>query len=238
MRIGDVLTAFINFIYPSSCLHCHISVGHGEGYFCKSCIAQFDLINPEERCPYCFSSDYDPQQRVCYPCFIEKPVFNRCAAAFDYQGPSASLILKMKYANQPYLAKGAGAYMALQFLKINWPLPDLIVPVPLTLVHQISRGYNQSLLLAESLGHILKCPVQQVLRRQWLDHSQAGMSKQQRLELEPDVFSIKKGVDIRDKIILLVDDVMTSGRTLNCCAEILHAGYPKDVYALSFCRAM
>ena len=202
-----------------------------------SCAAQLDLIDPQERCPYCFSADYDPKQRVCYPCYVEAPVFKRCAAAFDYQGPAASLVLKMKYANQPYLAKGAGAYLAIQHMNLHWPKPDLIVPVPLTLVHRISRGYNQSLLLAESLGNILKCPVQEVLCRRWLDYSQAGMSKAQRLKLEPDSFSLKKRIDIRDKVILLVDDVMTSGRTLNCCAETLYTGFPKAVYGLSLCKA-
>lgn len=238
MMLSQLFAAFVNFIYPSACLHCTIPIGHGEGYFCQNCIAQFELINPEERCPYCFSADYDPKQRVCYPCFMEAPVFKRSAAAFDYHGPAAALVQKMKYANQPYLAKGVGAYMAVQMLKLEWPMPDLIVPVPLTLVHRISRGYNQSLLLAESLGSILKCPVQEVLRRRWLDHSQAGMSRKQRLGLEPDAFSLRKGIDIRDKVILLIDDVMTTGQTLNCCAEILYEGYPTAVYALTFCRSM
>ncbi len=46
----------------------------------------------------------------------------------------------MKYSNQPYLAKGAGAYLAVQLMNLEWPMPDVIVPVPLTLVHCISRG--------------------------------------------------------------------------------------------------
>lgn len=237
VRVKNIFGAFLNFIYPASCLHCAILTS-GEGYFCESCLAQLELIHPEERCPYCFSADYDPKQRVCYPCFIEKPVLKRCAAAFDYQGPAATLVLKLKYANQPYLAKGAGAYLAVQLMNLEWPLPDLIVPIPLTLVHQFSRGYNQSLLLAESLGIFLKCPVQQVLRRRWLDHSQAGMTKQQRLELKADAFSLRRGVDIRDKVLLLVDDVMTTGQTLNRCTEVLYQGFPKAVYALTLCRAM
>ncbi len=231
-------SAFINFIYPSFCLHCGKRISSHEHHFCKTCILQLELIDPKERCPYCFSSDYDPEKRVCYPCFMEKPSFKRCAAAFDYQGPAASLVLKMKYANQPWLAKGTGAYMAVQWIRLEWPMPDFIVPVPLTLVHTISRGYNQSLLLAQSMSHIIKCPILPILRRRLLDYSQAGMTKNQRLKLAENAFSLKKHVDIRDKVILLIDDVMTSGKTMNCCAETLYTGFPKAVYGLTLCRAI
>lgn len=237
-RLEKVFAAFVHFVYPSTCLHCTLPHPHGQGHFCMSCMAQLELIDPQERCPYCFSGDYDPERRICYPCFMEAPPLKKCAAAFDYQGPAATLVSKMKYANMPYLAKGAGAYLAVQLMNLGWPLPDVIVPVPLTLVHRISRGFNQSLLLAESLGKIVNRPVQQVLRRRLLDHSQAGMTKQQRLRLDASAFSLKKRADIRDKVVLLVDDVMTTGRTMNCCAEVLYSGFPKAVYGLSLCRAM
>lgn len=236
--LKQVFAAFTDFVYPSSCLHCTAPMSYGEGHLCRVCVAQLELINPKERCPYCFSADYDPKQRVCYPCFLEAPILKRCAATFDYHGPAATLVLKMKYANQPYLAKGAGAYLAVQLMGLDWPMPDVIVPVPLTLAHRISRGYNQSLLLAESLGNILQCPVQQVLSRRWLDYSQAGMTKKQRLRLDADSFTLKKRIVIRDKVVLLIDDVMTTGQTMNCCAEALYSGFPQAVYGLSLCRAM
>jgi ComF family protein len=229
--------AFLQFVYPSFCLHCADPTRHGAGIFCLSCTSQLELINPLERCPYCFSADFDAERRICYPCFMEAPSFKRSAAVFDYQGPAATLVLKMKYAHQSYLADGAGAYLAMQFMQLDWPMPDLIVPVPLTLVHRISRGYNQSLLLAESLGKIINRPVQQILRRRSLDYSQAGMSKEQRLKLGSEAFSIKKHSDIRDKVILLVDDVMTTGQTMDCCAKVLYQGLPQAVYVISLCRA-
>lgn len=232
-----LLAPFINFVYPPSCLHCATSI-YEEGSFCKACGMQLELISPEERCPYCFSNDYDPNRRICYPCFLEKPILKRSAAAFDYHGPAATLVLKMKYSNQPFLARGAGAYLAVQFLNLAWPLPDLIVPVPLTLVHRISRGYNQSLLLAQSLGSILQCPVQEVLDRRWLDYSQAGMSKNQRLRLDRSSFLLRKKIDLRDKVVLLIDDVMTTGRTMNCCADILYEGFPTAVYGLTLCKSL
>ncbi|QLH36777.1 MAG: hypothetical protein HWD61_12055 [Parachlamydiaceae bacterium] len=99
--------------------------------------------------------------------------FQKCGAVFDYQGPAATIVLKMKNANQPYLAKGAGAYLAFQLMHMGWPLPDTLVPVPLTLAHQISRGYNQSLLLANQVGKILQRPVQNILKRKLEIHPQS-----------------------------------------------------------------
>lgn len=232
----NFLKAFSDFVYPSFCLHCNEATDSSKGHFCPTCAAQLELINPKERCPYCFSNDYDPEKRVCYPCFIEKPVLKRTAAAFDYIGPAATLVTKMKYANQPYLAKGAGAFLAVQFFNLEWPEPDFIVPVPLTLSHQISRGYNQSLLLSESLGFILKKPIDDLLRRNVLDISQAGLNQKQRIKLDSSSFKLKKGTDIQDKVILLIDDVYTTGRTMNACAKTLYEGFPTAIYGLSLCR--
>lgn len=236
--LKQILGAFVNFVYPSFCLHCRQETSYKAGPFCDTCTEHLALIKAEERCPYCFSQDYDSEKCVCYPCYIEKPTLKRTAAAFDYIGPAASLVTQMKYANQPYLAKGCGGYLALQLLNLKWPMPDVIVPVPLTLSHKLSRGYNQSFLLAKSLGSILNKPVKEILRRQMLDVSQAGMSRNKRKQLTSNSFSMKQNVNIQDLVVLLIDDVYTTGKTMNCCAEILYQGYPKDIYGLSLCRAI
>lgn len=232
-----VFSAFTNFVYPNQCLHCSV-LKTESAIFCSSCTAQLEMINPKERCPSCFSADFDSVSLVCYTCFVDPPLLKKQAATFDYLGPAASLVTHLKYSNQPYLAKGAGAYMAIQWMNLGWPLPDLIVPVPLTLTHFISRGYNQSLLLAEAIGSILQCPVKKILKRRLWDYSQAGMSKKIRQELDMEAFKCKNSVDISDKIILLVDDVMTTGLTLKRCAEVLYEGYPSAVYGLTFCKTI
>lgn len=238
LTLKKLLSTFISFVYPPTCIHCRKMTAYDAGSFCPSCIEQLEIVQIEDRCPYCFSSDYDNEKRICYPCFVEKPVLKKVAAAFDYIGPAASLVTKMKYANQPYLAKGAGAYMAIQFLELKWPEPDYIIPVPLIFSHQLTRGYNQSLLLAQSLGKILQKPVKDVLGRRLLDVSQAGMNRKQRVKLTSQSFYLKKALDLQDKTILLIDDVYTTGRTLNCCAEVLYEAFPTNVYGLTLCRAI
>lgn len=127
--------------------------------------------------------------------------------------------------------------MAYQFLQLEWPKPDLIVPIPLTFTHQLSRGYNQSLLLAEELGKILDIPVKSILKRKFGDYSQAGLSFKQRVALAENTFSLKDKNSIQDLTILLIDDVVTTGTTLKLAAEALQEGFPSHIYGMTLCKA-
>ena len=235
--IRQLLKAFADLIFPPLCLHCRASLPVENKIFCSLCFDLMPLIDCTERCPSCFSGAFDPLTHFCAECARHPPLFDRIGAAFDYVGPAATLVKKMKYGNQPYLSKGGGAFLAAQWMRLEWPLPDFIVPVPLSWIHWAERGYNQSLLLSTSLGEILKIPVADILIRKSGDYSQAGLNRQQRIEYIGNTFQLKRGVDLRDKTILLVDDVMTTGSTLRKCAEALLEGGPAKLYSLVLCRA-
>lgn len=165
------------------------------------------------------------------------PVMDHVSAAFEYVGPAASMIKALKYGGRVYLAKGAAAYLAAQFLRMEWPFPDLVVPVPIAFNHWMHRGYNQSLLLAQELALLLQCPVKESLTRKSGDFSQAGLSSEQRRRLKGDRIGLKRGADLRGKVILLIDDVMTTGSTMRKCAEVLAEEQPSRIYGLVLCRA-
>ena len=126
--------------------------------------------------------------------------------------------------------------MAVQFLSLDWPIPDFVIPMPMSRLRKIERGYNQSELLAESLAQLIHRPICKGLKRKSGDFSQAGLDHSQRLNLKNDSFFVKNGEQLYDKIVLLVDDVMTTGSSLNCCAEALIPAFPQEIYALTFCR--
>lgn len=230
--------ALLYLVFPPICLHCGDPIEEKSLIFCCDCLGRLEPIDPLERCPYCFSADFYLEKKVCPECFRCTPLLNRIAAAFDYIGPAADLVKEMKYGNRPYLAKGAAAYMAAQFYRLDWPTPDYIIPVPLPLTRWIQRGYNQSHLLAESLSKFLNRPLLNGLHRICGDFSQAGLSREQRMALSPSSFRFTKKVNLEDKCLLLVDDVMTTGSTLRCCAEILLEECPKSIYGLTVCRAI
>jgi ComF family protein len=117
-------------------------------------------------------------------------------------------------------------------------MPDCIVPMPVSRLRMWERGYNQSLLIAQALSEILEIPVRDVLRRRSGDYSQAGLNHYQRLQMQDSAVYLKKGVKLHDQCVLLVDDVMTTGRSLQCSAKALFEGCPGQIFAITVCRAL
>lgn len=238
MQKHSLFKAFSNLIYPPICQHCERPVVDDQHLFCFDCLILLEMIDISERCPYCFSSDYHPKKQVCSHCSKQHPVFHRLAAVFEYIGPASTLVKKLKYGNMPRLSQGAGAYLAAQFLQLEWPLPDVIIPVPISFTRWIERGYNQSYLLAAAVSEVINRPVKEALQRKCGDFSQAGLDQKQRISLTGSTICIKKNQQIQDKTLLLIDDVMTTGTTMRKCAEALLEECPSHIYGLTLCHAI
>jgi ComF family protein len=221
--------AFLHFCYPTTCLHCAQLLAPDQGLFCYSCSHLLQLIDHQERCKRCFQP---LETHTFYNCIQESP-FQAVAAALDHAGPAATLIHQFKYRQQIYLAEGAGALMLMQFEKLGWPYPDVIVPVPLSWSSYLKRGYNQSMYIACALAKYLNVPVKNILRRSSSGKRQTTLSIEQRRQLPFSAFNLKRNANIADKNILLVDDMMVTRRTLQCCGEALLAGCPAHMCALT-----
>ncbi|MEI8365131.1 MAG: ComF family protein [Parachlamydiaceae bacterium] len=235
-KIGKSL---LDLLYPPLCLHCKESLENGNPIFCTMCSSLLTFIDREERCPYCFSSHFTPGTATCCQSCLEYPLlFDRVASAFDYEGPPATLIKQLKYGGQIHLAKGAAAFLVAQFISLEWPMPDVIVPMPSSFLRRLERGFNQSLLIAETFGQLVNRPVKDILIRTSGDFSQAGLNHEQRLKLRSSSFELKPGISLHDKCVLVIDDVMTTGSSLRCCAEALLPSFPKSLYAMTVCRTI
>lgn len=231
--------SFLDLLYPPLCLHCQECLEEDCYIFCRTCSLLLEQIDPATRCPICFSVDFNQELKRCNSrCKQDLKHFKRMASVFDYAGPPASLVKYLKYGGQDYLAKGGGAFLAAQFLVLDWPMPDYIIPMPMARLREWERGYNQSVLLAESFAKLIDCKISNCLRRKSGDFSQAGLDFQQRLNLKSDSFYVKDGDCLHGKVILLIDDVMTTGSSLNCCAEVLIPYFPEAIYALTLCRTI
>jgi ComF family protein len=156
-------------------------------------------------------------------------------SAFEYFGPAASLVQALKYGNQPYLAKDAAAFLAYQYLRLDLPIPDLIVPVPISFTRYLMRGYNQSFLLAQEMGKLLNRPATNLFKRYSGDLPQASLNRAQREALAQSSFCWKKRMDIKEKVVLLIDDVRTTGTTLQHLGNLLREGYPAALYGMTLC---
>lgn len=223
-------------IFPQLCLHCHHLLKPNQSIFCSDCFNQLELIDPATRCSACFCFHPHVKKAICLDCTKHPQLLTAQAAAFEYIGPAATMIKKMKYGNLPFLAKGASAFLIAQFIKLEWPMPDVIIPTPISWTHKIERGFNQSDLIATEMGKALKCPVSNFLKRTAGDYSQAGLSLTQRKKLSAKGFKLNQYQNLEGRNILLVDDVMTSGSTLECCAEALMELFPAAIYGLTVCK--
>ena len=232
----EFLSSSLSLIFPHLCLHCGDDLLISEHLFCSSCLQILTLIDPLERCPICFSSvDYPKNLPFC-PCKRSDFVFNRFGAAFDYEGPAATLTRKLKYGGQASLAKGMAAFMYTQLDRLSWPFPDLIVPVPISSLHRLERGFNQSFLLAWELAQILNRPVVDCLKRKSGEFSQASLSKKQRILFSKNSVFVKEETYLQGKSVLIVDDVMTTGSTLRACAEAIADKLPSVIQGFVFCK--
>jgi len=235
--LNSLFSSLQHLFYPAFCIHCKSALHQNQKLLCTPCFDLLELLETDERCPYCFSTDYHKRNQVCGRCLKQPRLFDGMAAAFEYTGPAASLIKHLKYAKQPYLAKGCAPFLCAQFLQLNWPLPDYIVPVPMSRTHLFMRGFNQSLLIAQELSRLIEKPTLDVLKRRSGDFSQAGLSRKQRKELHQNAIHLKKESHLLlDKTLLLVDDVMTTGSTLRRCSEALGNSFPKAIYAITVCH--
>jgi predicted amidophosphoribosyltransferase len=131
--------------------------------------------------------------------------------------------------------------MYLQFIELSWPEPDLITFVPQSFFRSIQRGYNVSELLAKELSRLIDKPVLPLLKKTESTISQTQLERKDRQALLSTTMSCKEaalaGNMIEDKVVLLIDDVCTTGTTIDCAASALQAGHPKRVYALTLCRS-
>lgn len=159
----------------------------------------------------------------------------KIASALDYEESVKTLVKKLKYGKMPFLAKTAAAFMVAQFCRLEWEEPDLIVPVPR---RHWFQGQNHAELLASHLSRQLHIPLKRLVGRYAGDYSQARLPKSDRESLGPSSFYLKSKESLEGKVILLVDDVMTTGTTLRQSAEVFGGSLTSKIYALTLARSM
>jgi len=149
-----------------------------------------------------------------------------------YEGAWKEFIHAIKYKGQPFLLP------ALSETLVSWvvdqlPVPDGIVPVPLHQNRLRQRGFNQAEILASILGRSLGIRQKDVLLRTKDTISQIRFGRQERIKNLQNAFAFKPGVTVKGDILWLVDDVVTTGSTLEGCAAVLLSGGAKEIFA--FC---
>jgi len=164
-------------------------------------------------------------------------VFTALRSHTVYSGAIREAIHRLKYGHDISLGEALAKPMITSLRKLNWSL-DIITSVPLGLVRFEERGYNQATLLARPIALSMSLPfAAHLLSRTRETRTQVGLTVTERQENMVDAFRANKR-SVRGKNILVVDDVATSGATLNACAKALLDGGALAVYGFSLARAV
>ncbi|MGE0770470.1 MAG: ComF family protein [Cyclobacteriaceae bacterium] len=213
MKAPRLLADFVSLFFPKYCMSCHVSLVGGEDILCTRCIV--DLPKTQ------YHLNGSPVKDRLHG---RLPLKHGLAfLKFRKGGTVQRLLHELKYRQHPEVGVKLGKIYGKDLADAGLGQAfDLIVPVPLHPVRLRKRGYNQAAKFAEGISFALKVPMDEsVSVRKANTSTQTSKTKLERWENVKDVFAIEPQANIAGKRILLVDDVMTTGATLEACGQHL-----------------
>lgn len=223
----------INTFFSSN--RCFLCSGHSRSHerICLACLD--DLTFNTKACPACAKPN--SASRLCMDCLNSPQAFiDNAWALFQYHYPANRLIQHMKYKHGVDIASALGAMLIKLFPNEGAPLPDCIMPVPLHSSRLISRGYNQSVELARPLSRQLGVKLDtSSCKRIRATAPQAELPATKRKQNVHNAFSVSEKTGYNH--VLLVDDVITTGSTINELARTLSLAGANRIDVLTVARA-
>lgn len=223
----SLLDRVLDVAFPPQCVGC----GEFGAFFCERCLADAPYAT-ERRCPKCWMIW---RAVYCSDCNRLPRSFTAIRSAFSYEGVARAAVIALKFDGVSALAPSMARPMA-NALKLWSQSVDVVVPVPLGWSRKRKRGYNQAELLARQISKLTGLPIEtSALRRVRQAAAQAQQpDAEARLRNVSGAFG--PGKRPVSGSVLLVDDVATTGATLDACARVLLNGGARAVYGLTFAR--
>jgi ComF family protein len=238
----NFLLNLIDIIYPPRCQICMDFLDDhpaGRGDICDECFSGFrELTHPF--CSICgepFKSKVE-EDHLCEKCLRKRPYYDELRAPYIYEERLMTAIQLIKYSGKSNIIKSLGPLLA-RYAKnwINDAKKMIMIPVPLHRRKLKQRGFNQSALFVKTISPVLGIEIDffTLIRIRYTE-SQTGLSLEQRRKNVKGAFDVKGGGNITGKTVILVDDVATTGNTMNECARILKKAGAEKVLGLTLAR--
>ena len=236
--LAKIKKFILDTLFPISCLSC----GKPDEWICQECLDKISLKR-EQVCPICEKA-ITPDGRVCFNC-KKKYSIGGVLAASSYKNKlvsGATHYYKYRFIEDLNIPLGKLLIKAL--FKSDLPIPDLIIPVPLHKRRLRWRGFNQAGLLAKYLslnltpGFEIPAPDNLIVRQKHTPPQMEIKNHARRRKNMRDAFKINRGgrKNIKEKRILLVDDIATTGSTLFECAKVLKKSGAQEVFGIVIAR--
>ncbi|HKN86278.1 MAG TPA: ComF family protein [Nitrospiraceae bacterium] len=243
MTLVSVARRFFHVILPAQCACCSAALSDDPvPFFCRSCWGGIEPLRGPS-CPRCgrpFASSYALQHspdHVCGACRSDPPAYTRAWSLYPYASPLQEAVHLFKYNKKVSLADALGALM--NRATIDPVHIDVIIPVPLHPTRLRNREYNQSLLLADGVSRARHIPLSyDNLIRIRETAPQTDLSRAVRLKNLRRAFVVRRPQDMSGKHVLIIDDVFTTGTTVNECAKTLRKAGASEVYVCTLARTL
>lgn len=231
--MNQYLKLFLNILYPRHCPVCHRILKDQKKNICPECENIF-IRADKDYCLKC-GKPVKEEEEYCDECRAGKRIFDRNISVFVYNERMRQSLVRYKY----YGYREYGDYFSACICRYaaqnicNWK-PDVIVPVPLTARKQRQRGFNQAGYLADRVGQYFGIPVSHsLLKKIHKTKSQKKLSASQRRQNLKDAY--RTGEDLHGITVLVIDDVYTTGSTMEAAASCLKEAGAEKVYGITLC---
>ena len=218
----STLSRLLDLFFPRHCLNCHNLLKHSEtGFICPQCFQLF-VFNQQSPCTHCGRAMGSTEGTICQNCLDLKPYFSHGVSLFAFNILGRQFIHTLKYHQGTYLKTDISKLLKHEQARLTNFQGAYFVPVPLHFSRLWHRGYNQSEIIAKALQSCCNGHYAAILNRKNNTRSQTSLTRSERKKNVENAFKLKvKNID-REQLYVLVDDVFTTGATLNECAKVLH----------------
>ncbi|MTI80546.1 MAG: ComF family protein [Firmicutes bacterium] len=227
-----LLEGLLNLIFPPR-EECPLCGGNSPGSaICLDCSCWLAAVQKEQYCYTCGRPI--GKGSLCNDCLERQWPFTLCRAVGPYSGPLKEAVHRLKYQGKQQLATPLGRLMAQQVVnEMVYRSVDMVVPIPMAPSKLRRRAFNQAHLLAVEVAKAIDRPLNEVLQKKTDTVPQANLTRQQREKNLQQAFFLVDNVNIHQRKILLIDDVITTGSTLSAAADVLRQGGASAVLALT-----
>jgi len=239
----NILNFIIDFIYPPRCPVCNAFLSK-KVVICKNCLSKLKEFKPPF-CKICALPFHGEKEdlHICENCLRKRPYFTSISSPYIYNDTASLLIKLFKFQKKASAGRLMGTllgrYSCSWWKKLGQNKEEyIIVPVPLGIKRLRQRGFNQSLILARHVSKSIKIPVDYLsLTRTKETQPQALLSAEERKKNVKNAFQVR-GNRFEGKKVILLDDVATTGNTLNECSKVLKKAGATEIRCLVFARAV